>query len=378
MGLNEKIVKKTQNVVLFGAGNEGKYLATRMSKFSDPINILGFADSFRGGSYFGYQIFNVDQLKELETDIIITVKNNVFMKEIFESLEGFRNGKIYWQHHNKNQRSVTTYNSFLKKECIELKDRVREKGILPHVEMHVADHCNLNCAGCTHFSPIFTNKFPNRKQRIKDVKTLSKKIGVILQFFIMGGEPFLNPEIDQYIEEIREILPDTELWVVTNGLLIPTIKEEVLECLYKNNVGVSVSEYEPTHCMIDKIIDRLETAELSYNIRSFDIKQKFIKPLSLKENSQYKNSCISDGCVNIYDGKIARCPTLMYINKFNETFGTSFPNEGIYDLDSCSTGNDLVSLMQKKVPLCKHCVENEIKWSRCGSTVLLSDFAVDK
>lgn len=366
----------SKKIVLYGAGEEGEKLLRRMEELQDAIEVLGYADSFKTGYYCGYPILSREKMEEIEADIVITVKDHIIMKQIYDNLAWFKKGNIYWHYDDRGALHTVTYDVFLLKECIRLKDCVREKGILPRVEMHICDYCNLNCSGCTHFSPIFERKLPDRKKRIADVQKLSEKVGVVLKFFIMGGEPFLNPDIARYIEDIRKILPDTDLWVVTNGLLIPGIEEEVLACMQRNNVAVSISEYEPTHYVIDKIKVRLENAGLHYNIRSYDIKQKFIKPLSLSDRSKYNQRCISEGCINICDGMIARCPTLMYIDRFNETFGTMLPNDGIYDLDDCPSGEELMTLLQQEVSLCRHCVENETEWSRCGSKVVLSDFAV--
>lgn len=365
-------------VILYGAGKEGQRLLRRMKKLREPPEILGFADSFQTKSGCEYPLLPPETVMEAGADIIITVKNHMVMKEIYDSLtQQHVKGSIYWHYDNRLDPCTASYRGFLRRECIYLRDSVREKGILPRVEMHVCDYCNLNCSGCSHFSPIFEHRLPDREKRIADVRTLSEKTGVILKFFIMGGEPFLNPEIIRYMEDIRAVLPDTDLWVVTNGLLIPSIGEEVFDCMRENGIAVSVSEYEPTHRIIGKITDRIRNAGLHYNIRPYDIKQKFIRPLSLSSDSKYHRRCISEGCINIWDGKIARCPTLMYIDRFNEVFGTALPSDGIHDLADCPSGEELLALLRQEVPLCRHCVENETEWSQCGRKALLSDFAVE-
>lgn len=42
-------------------------------------------------------------------------------------------------------------------ERTEVVDKSTAKEFLEHgyhIEMHVVDHCNLNCFGCNHFSPL--------------------------------------------------------------------------------------------------------------------------------------------------------------------------------------------------------------------------------
>ena len=64
-------------------------------------------------------------------------------------------------------------------------------------EYHLADHCNLNCKGCDHFSPIAETKLTEFTQFKKDINRMSelfeKKAKSI---HILGGEPLLNPEIN--------------------------------------------------------------------------------------------------------------------------------------------------------------------------------------
>lgn len=109
-------------------------------------------------------------------------------------------------------------------------------------------------------------------------------------------------------------------------------------------------------------------------IRPFDSKMVFNKPLSLSDNSRYERKCISNGCVNIWNGMISRCPTLMYINRFNQVFGTELPDDGIYDLRELN-GEQILEIIEKTVPLCRYCVSNDIEWGSCGSLPELKDFA---
>lgn len=103
------------------------------------------------------------------------------------------------------------------------------------------------------FSPIFEKKLPDTASRIHDIEILKDKFTHIIKFFLLGGEPFLNPEINTYVTETRKLLPYTMIQVVTNGLLIPKLDGDVLKTLYDNDIIVSVSEYLPTHRMIKDI-----------------------------------------------------------------------------------------------------------------------------
>ena len=66
----------------------------------------------------------------------------------------------------------------------------------------------------------------------------------------------------------------------------------------------------------------------------------------------------------------------MYIDKFNEYFGTNLPNDGILKLCQYKDGKELLDELKKEVPLCKHCIKCDMKWDKCTGDKKLSDFAV--
>lgn len=358
-------------IYLYGAGKRGLEALKECRNCKEGNEITGFIDLKKMGEIKGINICSLADIIDLNALIVITPSNNKMIVEIYNDLKkrGFCN--IYrfipdW----KKQNAI----NFIDKCCEYIGDW--GDSVLCQVEMHIADGCNLNCRGCSHFSPIFNcSVFPDFESRMQDVKMLKKKFSHIKEFFILGGEPFLNPEINRYIHAIRKVLPKTDITIVTNGLLIPSLHSSIFKTIVDEKVKVSISEYEPTHVSIDRITKCLDEYGVVYKLRSLNTKQKFNKPISLSRNSVYEHLCISDGCVNIWNHKISRCPTLMYIDEFNKKFGTKLPTEGVFSLYTDLTGKDLLELLNSSVPLCAHCVKNEMFWSQCGRTVEMSDFA---
>lgn len=354
----------------YGLGQCAKNALIDIKSVGQEKLLKGVIDSKKTGEWENYQIVDLDNVDKNEV-IVITVKMPEYIEEIKNVLEkkGFFN--IYYYNCRRAK------NNFLKDSCTLIKNW--GDAVLPHVEMHISDHCNLNCKGCTHYSALFEKNFPKFENAINDVIELKSKCSHIIRFYIMGGEPFLNPEIDKYIREITNILSGSDVWIVTNGLLLLSVNEEILKLISKLNVIVSISEYDPTHRIMSKIINRLDKYNVTYDIRPFDKKQKFIKPLSLNNNSIYPNICISDGCINIWNGKIARCPSLMYVKRLNEYFDINLPEDGIMDLYDCPEGKELVNLLKRKVPLCSHCVDNKIDWGQCDmNNIRLEDFVTER
>jgi len=361
------------NVIIYGTGFYGTKALKTISNYEN-ISVIGYADSFKRGEANGLPILDLKEWKEKNetTDVyvVIAIANFGGPVRIYWELKQLGYPHIFYYLH----KDYTSKDDFLNGECLDMGLITEET--LPYVELHVMDSCNLNCVGCTHFSALFDEEIPDTERRIGDIEKLKSIFHNIFVIALLGGEPLLNPNVCEYLDRIRTLLPDTEIQLVTNGLRIPYIEDAFFKCVKNNNVTLCISEYKPTSSILDVILTRVQKFDLDYSIRSYDIKQKFNKPLSLSPKSIYPKKCISDGCVEVCDGKIARCPSLMFISKMNEVFGVELPSDGILDIDEISDAKSALEVLNREVPLCKHCIQNEIEWGVCGKKPYLEDFAV--
>jgi len=358
-----------RKIVIYGTGVWGERALKNARKYQS-VEVVGFADSNKTGDAYGHPILQLKNEMYQEFAVVIAIAAPKDVYSVYGRLRVLGYKDIYW-FLNKTECYGDDY---LGDECLKCGETFLNE--LPYAEMHLVDYCNLNCKGCTHFSPLFEKKKPDTEMRLRDVQSIKELFGKIHVFGLMGGEPLLNPDVERYIAQCRRIMPDTVLQVITNGLLLLKCKESILECIKQHNVMVIISEYAPTHKIINGIVERLRNHKIDYMIRGYDKKQEFCRPLSLKTNSIHRKKCISKGCVNIRDGKIAGCPTLMYIQKFNETFHLNLPTEGIYEIARLSERNEaLVKKIYGAVPLCEYCVENIVKWEQCSGDPRVEDFA---
>ena len=91
------------------------------------------------------------------------------------------------------------------------------KLIIPFVETMAIQSCNLSCVGCTNYSDLIHKGYVSWNSIENDLKEWLEVID-IEDFGIMGGEPLLNPEIEQWIIGIRKLLPNSRIRFTTNGL----------------------------------------------------------------------------------------------------------------------------------------------------------------
>lgn len=358
------------NYYIYGANAYGEK-AKRIIESIYGKTVKGFLDSYKTGLFKGLRITSIEDVDEGD-NIIIAVQKPGSAVEIDKLLRNRMGMHIFW--YGNLDGKLEQINSFEEDEC--LNTLYWQDGVLPHLEVHVSDKCNLNCKGCTHFSPLFHEVGDDYEQQIGALHTI-KQLGLnIGRLDILGGEPFLNRDIKRYIEGIRELFPHSYIDVFSNGLLIPTLPPELFTVMRENGVSVSITEYQPTHRMHKQIVEKLEINKMRYRIIEVDKRQHFNLPLALKKNSTYPKLCISDGCYTIRNRSIARCPTLMYVDRINEVFDVQLPTEGIYPLESIHDKNELLMLMKKRVPLCDHCIEKDIVWDTCNGKPKLEDFVV--
>jgi hypothetical protein len=98
---------------------------------------------------------------------------------------------------------------------------------IANIESDVADHCNLSCAGCNHFAPYFRPGFYNIHDFKKDIEALVPVLRADC-WYLLGGEPLLNPRLTDYARALRDSGICNQIAVWTNGLLLPTWKDQEL------------------------------------------------------------------------------------------------------------------------------------------------------
>ncbi|MDR1029624.1 MAG: radical SAM protein, partial [Treponema sp.] len=131
--------------------------------------------------------------------------------------------------------------------------------------VYAVQHCNLNCKCCTAFSPIAEERFLNMESYKTDMARLAELSGGRLSsFYITGGEPLLHPQITDIFSVARRYFPETEIYFMTNGLLLLKMPETFWENLRQNNITINVSRY-PIHLDIDKIREKAKSHTVRFD-----------------------------------------------------------------------------------------------------------------
>lgn len=115
-----------------------------------------------------------------------------------------------------------------------------KKRRLDYVEFYITNACNLGCNNCNRFNNYF---FAGswKWNDYKDIYTKWSSIVDLEIIGILGGEPFLNPSLTDYVEGIHSLWPDANLEIVTNGSYLN--KKDYYDIFKKCKVELKVSAH---------------------------------------------------------------------------------------------------------------------------------------
>jgi MoaA/NifB/PqqE/SkfB family radical SAM enzyme len=262
--------------------------------------------------------------------------------------------------------------------------RNRKRKLL-HFEVHIAEQCNLNCAGCLHFSPLAPKQFIDIEKYENDCKRIATlTAGIIERLDLLGGEPLLNPQIIDIVKISRLHFPECTIRIVTNGILLKKQTDEFWECCHANNIIIMVSIY-PIKIDYDFIIDKAKIHNVRIDFRG-DIKMlsknakefstyyfdsKWLKfPIDINGGQNPVKSaalCPALDCFQLVEGKLYKCAPLAYVKFFNRYFDTDIKvtDDDYIDIYKAKNVDEILYKLRKPAPFCRYCkpdIPQYVKW----------------
>ncbi len=355
-------------IAIWGAGKFGQYVCGQL-KERDNIELVYFIDKNEklwGKKIEDVEVITPDILNENKVEkldyILIAFLNgiNIYeeLKKYTDTQWGVINDAVFLKKLDLAMELLTDGNIFWIADST--------KPLIRTLETNIVDYCNLNCKGCSHFSNLYKKgDMVSIEDYCNDLAQIAKNTNV-RRFNLLGGETLLNNRIIEYITFARNVMPYAEIWIITNGLLLPKQDEIFFQCCLDNNIGIDISEYKPTALVIDKIKDVLEKYGINYNIR--DNKGDFGKNIDLlgrADRCEAMKHCRQHECHFFRRGRLYKCPFEALGNKFFEHFHLDIRLDGGTDIyDEKLDWNDLVDKLEKKaIDACKYCGEEvRFKW----------------
>ena len=189
---------------------------------------------------------------------------------------------------------------------------------IPQIEFNLTTKCSLRCKHCSNFIPQIKPE-EHCLISIEDFKlqltNLTGAVNEIKNLLLIGGEPLLVKNIDEYLEYAAENKKVKRVWIVTNGTLL--MSEKLLEVAkkYRHKLTIWVSNYSKNPELESKLkhgalLEQINSANLDYDYVQ-DLTWDYTSPLNTEklrdESNKYFEEC-GNHCVAVFGGKIYVCP----------------------------------------------------------------------
>ncbi|MBR3314136.1 MAG: 4Fe-4S cluster-binding domain-containing protein [Atopobiaceae bacterium] len=260
-------------------------------------------------------------------------------------------------------------------------ERLTRMAAKPKLDVQVCDNCNLRCAGCLHFAPLAEERFLDVEtyecdlQRLASIEGIKGYFGTVT---LMGGEPLLHPRLANVIRATRMHLPQQNVVLCTNGLLLKRMGDEFWHTLVQCDVNLLISPY-PLRVDYEGLakLARKKGTRVAF---ATDItgaahgKEAFLRlaidPKGWCDQARSFTSCPFGGCyLQLARGAIWPCQVAAHHGSFAKRFGYDMhdsPADSL-PLSSIASTDDIETFRRMPHPMCRHCNNDALSvvpWER--------------
>ena len=350
-------------IYIWGRGETEQYLL----KYFDmcAISVKGFVvktvedkNSEYLQVYRNIPVYTFDEIRDLPSVGIVIGTEEKYYHRIIPFLRA-NNFQNYFAMTEYNRQGIV---------C-QMRPRTREEFTF---EISLADHCNLSCQMCDHFSQLSKPWFPDHEQLCKDIRRIGELFEhEIAAISFLGGEPTLNPHLIDYLKLAREEFPEAELIILTNGIKLldweNSKQGNLWEACREYDIHIMITVY-PIKLAYDEIEKKGKeygvVVEMSSNIHGDEltkitkISDKHTMDLSGNIPYYYSVNCLYFNKFTVLkDGKVYMCPVAAHSNIFNEAFEQNLPiYKGDYrDIYAVNSWKEIAEFSARCTPFCRHC-----------------------
>lgn len=144
-----------------------------------------------------------------------------------------------------------------------------EELVVGSIDVCMTTRCDLKCKGCGSLMPMY--KHPKDVEIDLIIHSLDRFFSVVDRVFrvnVIGGEPFLYPQMDQVIEYLNNKDQVVKVVVPTNGTVVPS-NPHLYEVLRHPKNHVRISHYEAFDKKSGKLLEKLREENIDHSVKQF-------------------------------------------------------------------------------------------------------------
>ena len=349
-------------VIIVGCSQSGNRLAEDIVNINKDAKIV-FADNDINKQQNGngvYRVISVNEIIKFDYECCIVASVRFFM-ELSEQLReiGVAEGDIFYTE-EVNQKKNMWFAKRLPRNTLVF-------------VMDLAEHCNLNCQNCDHFSPLADEKFADINSFEADIQRMSELFCggqyEISEIYLEGGEPLLNKKASEFIRIVGEKLPQTKIRIFTNGLLIPKQEKCFWDACRTYHASLRVTKY-PIAFDYDraKEIALNNGTEFQFADEGNAVKESMHKPLDLSGSQDkyisYMECYMGNGLCNMLkNGRLYPCTVVPNIDVFNKYYNQKVEvcERDYIDIYKARSAEEIMEFLANPIPACRYCQPR--KWT---------------
>ncbi len=349
------------NIAIWGAGKNGRECFDRLKKYIYGMSDIFFVDinpEKVGIKWCGcpvYEIFELVKRKDTVNSLLVFVAvPEDFFVDIEKKIKEFQlTEKVVYY----TKSGFTPVDVLVKKAGMP---------VLPYVETHVHDGCNLRCRGCGHLSNIAPSREAEFDGFYSDLKRLKELFSGITKIRLMGGEPFLNNHLYEYVRSARNIWQNTDIAVVTNGLLLNQDKLPLLREISKLGAHLEISAYPVTLSKKNEIEEIIREAGIDY--RFTEPIKEFMRFRSKKGENNCGDAyavCPIKQCHFLRNGMLSNCSfPIIYtqLDTFMKNVFEFVEEDYVYLYEEEINGWDVINRIEFPIKACRYCESARVQF----------------
>lgn len=305
-------------IILFGAGAIGNALVPHLIR--NNIHIQEIWDNKSTQSEIcGIMVKKPNNEHNTDISIILATDTPKYLAEMTEQVQklGFQKIIAFYDYLSAKKWPWEDYRyliQYIKKaEGLRVCENLEAPIHLETIDIPITEKCSLRCRECSNLMQYFSNpKDQDVEELLLDIDRVLSVVDHVDDARILGGEPFVSPNLCCYVEKMLDYKNVGMVSIFTNGTIVPTGKN--LDCLKNERVKVRISDYGPVSRHLQDLEQVCRRYGILYEIIPYSKWTKCARfdrqNRSANENKQILMQCCANTLFTIRNHRLFRCPFL--------------------------------------------------------------------